>query len=41
MQKLQETEMHGRDLHSRLEFMQKQFELEKLQVLLPLSKQQM
>ncbi|KAG1947430.1 chymotrypsin-like elastase family member 2A preproprotein [Pimephales promelas] len=31
MQKLQETEMHGRDLHSRLEFMQKQFELEKLQ----------
>ncbi|KAK7135948.1 hypothetical protein R3I94_014573 [Phoxinus phoxinus] len=31
MQKLQETEMHGRDLHSRLESMQKQFELEKLQ----------
>ncbi|XP_051760395.1 forkhead-associated domain-containing protein 1 isoform X2 [Ctenopharyngodon idella] len=31
MQKLQETEMQNRDLHSRLEFMQKQFELEKLQ----------
>ncbi|XP_077079112.1 forkhead-associated domain-containing protein 1 isoform X3 [Siphateles boraxobius] len=28
---LQETEMHGRDLHRKLEFMQKQFELEKLQ----------
>ncbi|XP_067249760.1 forkhead-associated domain-containing protein 1 isoform X2 [Chanodichthys erythropterus] len=31
MQKLQETEMQSRDLHSGLEFMQKQFELEKLQ----------
>lgn len=34
MQKLQETEMQSRDL----EFRQKQYELEKLQVLLPLSK---
>ncbi|XP_050972336.1 forkhead-associated domain-containing protein 1 [Labeo rohita] len=31
MQKLQETEIQSRDLHSRLEFMQKRFEIEKLQ----------
>ncbi|XP_048066393.1 forkhead-associated domain-containing protein 1 [Megalobrama amblycephala] len=31
MQKLQKTEMQSRDLQSGLEFMQKQFELEKLQ----------
>ncbi|XP_073675946.1 uncharacterized protein [Garra rufa] len=31
MQKLQETEIQSRDLHSRLEFIQKQFEMEKLQ----------
>ncbi|XP_056319169.1 forkhead-associated domain-containing protein 1 [Danio aesculapii] len=31
MQKLEETEMQSRDLHDRLEFMQKQFEKEKLQ----------
>ncbi len=34
MQKLQETEIQRRELHSRMEFMQKQFETEKLQVLL-------
>lgn len=33
-EKLQETEIQSRDLHSRLEFMQKKFEMEKLQVLL-------
>ncbi|KAK2898489.1 hypothetical protein Q8A67_009907 [Cirrhinus molitorella] len=31
MQKIRETEIQSRDLHSRLEFMQKQFETEKLQ----------
>ncbi len=34
MQKLQETEIQRRELHSRMEVMQKQFEMEKLQVLL-------
>ncbi|KAI2661739.1 Forkhead-associated domain-containing protein 1 [Labeo rohita] len=34
MQKLQETEIQSRDLHSRLEFMQKRFEIEKLQSVL-------
>lgn len=39
-EKVQETEIQRRDLQSRLEFMQKQFEMEKLQVLLSFQKHQ-